>query len=405
MMYLVSPLVLFISLSLFSSSKHQVLSQTSTTNEPHLSEALASATATGFAKAVINGVSRGKTTGYVKTVYAPKDDSFHDSTQQGKALALLLSRQDAINDRFLYQISPGLKFASMLRSGTGSIAETLDVQDANLGGWAQSVVSHGQRDVNHTNTCPDTTTPIQMYSGMGDSVTIVKEDIPFDGGIIHITSGLFTIPKLISQTLQATSDTTAFANSLSTTLDATPSLTVFAPNNAALASIQNRTLTAAELATIVDAQVVEGFVAYSPVLVDGAKFKAKGGGSVTISVTGDGTIFVNGDSKVVRTDLVVTNGVVHIIDKDVEGKGWAGKEHVFLFYFPFPLRTSFANPQPPENQLLVVPQTAVVTPTAPPLATFTGGVGWSVIGQTGWIGGIAWGVFLMFAVSLAASAI
>jgi hypothetical protein len=47
------------------------------------------------------------------------------------------------------------------------------------------------------------------------------------------------------------------------------------------------------------------------VLVDGAKFKAKGGGSVT----GDGTIFVNGDSKVVRTDLVVTNGVVHIIDK------------------------------------------------------------------------------------------
>jgi len=62
-----------------------------------------------------------------------------------------------------------------------------------------------------------------------------------------------------------------------------------------------------------NAQSVRDFVAYSPSLVDGAFFKAGNGEDITITVTADGVKFANG-IQIVQQDIIVENGVVHIID-------------------------------------------------------------------------------------------
>lgn len=59
--------------------------------------------------------------------------------------------------------------------------------------------------------------------------------------------------------------------------------------------------------------MVHNYVAYSPSLVDGAFFKAANGEDITITVDRNGTKFANG-VKIVQQDVIVENGVVHIID-------------------------------------------------------------------------------------------
>jgi len=146
-----------------------------------------------------NSIDGGLNSGGVKTAFVPSDDSF--PPDKAKALALLLARQDTLDPQLLYQLSPKLVDAATLRGFTGSIVPSFDTQDANLGGRAQVVLSHGERDnlvfggnsrrsVHDRNLCNDTTlAPIQLFSGMGNNVTIIKEDIPFDGGLLQITNG------------------------------------------------------------------------------------------------------------------------------------------------------------------------------------------------------------------------
>jgi hypothetical protein len=99
--------------------------------------------------------------------------------------------------QYLYQVSNQLLTAEILRGYTGSIIETLDTE-ANLGGGGQTVLTRGQRGVE--NACSNTTAPIQLISGLGNAVTIVEEDIPFDGGILHVISG-YESPSGISRRL------------------------------------------------------------------------------------------------------------------------------------------------------------------------------------------------------------
>ena len=60
---------------------------------------------------------------------------------------------------------------------------------------------------------------------------------------------------------------------------------------------------------------MEGFAAYSPYLINGALFRTVEGVDVSISTADDGSIFINGDASIVTEDIVIANGVVHVIDK------------------------------------------------------------------------------------------
>jgi len=287
-----------------------------------------------------------------------------------------MARQATLESQYLYQMSPNLVDAAAMRGFTGSVVSTLDTQDANLGGGSQVFLSHGERDSSSlsANTrrslqgrsiCTNDTAPIHLFSGLGNNVTVLKADIPYDGGILHVTSGFFSIPQSLSTSLSLTPEGTTFGTYLSSSnssLDATPAITVFAPNNAAILSAlsTNQTLTADEVTGLVGAHVVNGFAAYSPYLISGATFKTVSGSSVTISTKSDGSILVNGASKIVKSDIVISNGVVHLIDK--------------VLYTP--------------------PSLVTPTPSAPP--QFTGAAGWSPynIKDAGFLGSIMWPILV-----------
>jgi hypothetical protein len=90
-------------------------------------------------------------------------------------------------------------------------------------------------------------------------------------------------------------------------------VTIFAPSNAAFQAIGSAvgTLSAAQLAQILEYHVINGTVGYSSSLTN-STLTTLSGGSVTITVE-NGTVYVN-SARVIVPDVLVANGVVHVID-------------------------------------------------------------------------------------------
>ncbi|KAF2404113.1 beta-Ig-H3/fasciclin, partial [Trichodelitschia bisporula] len=142
-------------------------------------------------------------------------------------------------------------------------------------------------------------------------------DLAFDGGIVHIVDAVLTLPRSIDETARA-AGITALPNALkSAGLDAVveglKDITVFAPSDAAFeaAAAGLKGLSAEQVAGALKGHVAQGLV-YSTDVKDGAKLKTVGGTTLEVKVK-DGAVWVGG-KKVIKTDLLVRNGVVHVID-------------------------------------------------------------------------------------------
>ncbi|MCX6608892.1 MAG: fasciclin domain-containing protein [Acidobacteria bacterium] len=103
------------------------------------------------------------------------------------------------------------------------------------------------------------------------------------------------------------------------TLKGAGPFTVFAPTDEAFAKLPAGTLemllkpeNKAKLAGILTYHVVAGKVMAADV-VKVKSAKSVQGGDIKVKVAG-GTVMLNGTSKVVKTDIVTDNGVIHVID-------------------------------------------------------------------------------------------
>ena len=135
---------------------------------------------------------------------------------------------------------------------------------------------------------------------------------------MHVIDTVLTVPANISSTA-AGANLTQLVSALGTaelvpTLDGLKDVTVFAPNDAAFRSIESALpgLSKEQLTSILTYHVVNGTVAYSTSLSDDQKVPTLNGAEVTISIEGD-AVYVN-SAKVVLADVLVANGVVHVID-------------------------------------------------------------------------------------------
>ena len=151
--------------------------------------------------------------------------------------------------------------------------------------------------------------------------TSSPQDFNFTGGTIHIIDKVLTIPKNLTDVLTSTADLSSLTGAvvkaeLAQALSDIPQLTIFAPNNAAFEAIKDTAagLTVEQLTGVLGYHVIEGAVVYSSDVTDGASVKTLQGGEVKVKVDKDtGDIFVN-EAKVILPNVLVKNGVVHVID-------------------------------------------------------------------------------------------
>lgn len=93
-------------------------------------------------------------------------------------------------------------------------------------------------------------------------------------------------------------------------------MTIFAPTNDAFAAVANVVagLSTEQLTSILTYHVVQGTVAYSTTLQN-TSITTLQGGSIRVSISGS-NVFIN-SAQVVLADVLVSNGVVHVISRSV----------------------------------------------------------------------------------------
>ncbi|KAI9683325.1 MAG: hypothetical protein M1829_005395 [Trizodia sp. TS-e1964] len=160
---------------------------------------------------------------------------------------------------------------------------------------------------------------VSFISGVLARSGVVTADVKFNGGVVHIIDTVLTVPESIALTATA-ANLTALAGALTTAnlvgqLQSLKDVTVFAPTNAAFAAVGSAVanLTIDQLVSILGYHVVQGTVGYSTLLTNGQTLKTVQGGNVVITVAGNGDIYVD-SAKVVLPNVLVANGVVHVID-------------------------------------------------------------------------------------------
>ncbi|KAJ1328938.1 transforming growth factor-beta-induced protein [Microdochium nivale] len=159
---------------------------------------------------------------------------------------------------------------------------------------------------------------VKLYSGLKAEASVVTANVNFTGGVIHIIDQVLTVPQSIVATAGA-ANLTSLVGAVTTAglgdaLTGLTNVTVFAPTNEAFAAISSvaANLSTEALANVLKYHVVDGVVGYSSGLSN-TTLTALDGTKLNISVI-DGEVFVN-SAKVVIADVLVANGVVHVIDQ------------------------------------------------------------------------------------------
>ncbi|MCJ1388909.1 hypothetical protein MMC18_001760 [Xylographa bjoerkii] len=270
---------------------------------PGLFDALRNSGASRFAAAIESDPASSALylSSQVQTVFAPADDT----------VAAYVKRQEtpAQEQASGIQASGASNYLADINRRPGAQITTKD-PNANLGGKPQNVVSDS-RNTTSSNSAkraisllgrqsPNATLPslLSIYSGLGNNVSIIKADIPYNGGVIQIVDGTFT-------SLTNSSNLTA-------ELDTTAGLTALIPTNAAFASA-NVSSTNPTTPSLMDGHIIPNFVGYLPALTNGLKLITQAGTTVTVTVQGND--FYLNNAKIIASNLILENGVAHVLDQ------------------------------------------------------------------------------------------
>ncbi|KAF2437287.1 FAS1 domain-containing protein [Karstenula rhodostoma CBS 690.94] len=160
-----------------------------------------------------------------------------------------------------------------------------------------------------------------ILSGELKSANVIEADIQAANGVvIHKIDTVLTPPRNASTTLSTASsaNVTSILTALTTAnlvspIDTTPDLTLFVPNDAAfaaasaLANASTDALTAA-----LTYHAIAGAVLFSTAITN-TTLKTVNGADLALAVGQDGAIYID-NAKVLRPNILLSNGVAHIID-------------------------------------------------------------------------------------------
>ena len=165
---------------------------------------------------------------------------------------------------------------------------------------------------------------VVFASGAGTRSTLLEADIAFKGGSVQMVDTLMVPPTRLEVTARDTykNDIISFLGALYAAgmeqeiADATD-VTIFAPRNAAFQKLAGTLegLSADELKEVLQYHIVIGKVVPSTAFSNGTELVSSlGQGKGLVKVTKSGNnVFVNA-AQVVQPDILIANGVVHVID-------------------------------------------------------------------------------------------
>ncbi|KAJ4366005.1 hypothetical protein N0V95_000383 [Ascochyta clinopodiicola] len=161
---------------------------------------------------------------------------------------------------------------------------------------------------------------VTFFSGALSNSSVTQADVNFTGGVIHVIDRLLVLPEVVSDTL-TTANLSSLRGALNATnlldaVDSTPDVTIFAPSNQAFQDIGSAlgNLSTSDISNILTYHVVNGTVGYSSGIENGTVLTTLNGQNLTITIGEEGRIFVN-SARVTIADVLVANGVVHVIDE------------------------------------------------------------------------------------------
>lgn len=126
----------------------------------------------------------------------------------------------------------------------------------------------------------------------------------------------FTLPEGLIDTANANGQTTftglVSSNGLARTFDNTPDLTYFIPANSAFA-MPGAARAYSSIRDLLLGHAIPNFVGYLPSLTNGSTYKSLAG--TTFTVIHDGCDYHVNNAKIILPNVIVGNGVAHVIDK------------------------------------------------------------------------------------------
>ena len=231
------------------------------------------------------------------TVFAPTDEAFSRLPEGTVENLLKPENRDALTAILTYHVVPGRVTADQVVDLTGATTVNGQRLDIRIEGSAVSI----------------------------DDAKVVTTDIACDNGVIHvIDSVLIPADKTIPETAAAAKSfstllAAAEAAGLAETLGGEGPFTVFAPTDEAFSKLPEGTVQSLlkpenkqKLVDLLKYHVVSGRV-YSDQALEAGSAKTLLDSSIRIGLK-NGAACIN-DSKLIKTDLDASNGVIHVIDR------------------------------------------------------------------------------------------
>jgi uncharacterized surface protein with fasciclin (FAS1) repeats len=240
------------------------------------------------------------------TLLAPSNEAF--GSLGNETFAALTANEGLLTATLQYHVLNGTILSSAITNQSQFVPTHLtNPQFTNVtGGQVVEAVASGGN--------------VTFFSGSLSNSTVTQADLNFTGGVIHIIDRFLVLPEVVSDTL-TTANLTSLRGALNTTslldaVDTTPDVTIFAPSNQAFQDIGSAlgNLSTEDISNILTYHVVNGTIGYSSGIENGTTLTTLNGQNLTITIGEEGRIFVN-SARVTIADVIVANGVVHVIDE------------------------------------------------------------------------------------------
>ncbi|KAL2073016.1 hypothetical protein VTL71DRAFT_10340 [Oculimacula yallundae] len=294
------------------------------------------------------------------TILAPSNDAFSTylNTPGGQSAA---ANPGTVQALLQYHVLQGAWVSGGLTTGVYAKSMLVNSSFTNVtGGQVVHLSKMGEK--------------LMASSGNKEMSMSSTKDVLFSGGVVHVIDKVLTIPMIPSRSaldsgLTALAGAAKAAN-LVTPMDTLRDLTIFAPSNGAFQNIGSAlpALAAdpAMLTNILAYHVVNGTVGYAGMLSNTSLTTAQGG-KVKVEVVNK-KVFVN-SAQVVIADIIVANGVVHVIDNVLNPSNAAAT--------PMPTATSQSAAFSGVTSTSAIPFTSGIVPTttAPSASTSTAAAG------------------------------